>query len=132
MRKTVSIFIVTIILLLCLSGCSTDKSGKTDLTGYDLIAYNLMLEVCKVAKDQTDTFIISGTVTDGDAGGALKVKSGSQISYVIITYENGKAICSNGEEAANYSDEYMKMFTNTTDFDASKVNQALKEYWGID
>lgn len=132
MRKIVSILLVGFMMLLCLSGCATDKNDKADLTGDDLIAYNLMLEVCKVAKDPTDTFIISGTVTDGDAGGALKVKSGSQISYVIITYENGKAICSNGEEAANYSDEYMKMFTNTTDFDAGKVNTALKSHWGIE
>ena len=91
-----------------------------------------MLEVCKVAKDPTDTFIVSGTVTEGDTGGAIKVKSGGKISYVIVTYEDGKAVCSNGEEAANYSDEYMKMFTNTDDFDAAKVNQALKKHWGID
>lgn len=97
-----------------------------------MVAYNLMLEVCKVADDPTETFIISGTVTDSDAGGAIKVKSSGQISYVIVSYENGKAVCSDGREAANYSGEMMEMFTNTDDFNADKVNQALKEHWGVD
>lgn len=132
MKKIFSIIFINVLVILCLFGCSQNGKVESDLTGDDLIAYNLMLEVCKVAKDPTDTFVISGTVTDGDAGGALKVKSGNQINYVIVTYENGKAVCSNGKEAANYSDGYMKMFTNTDDFDPGKVNNALKAHWGID
>lgn len=110
-----------------------NSGSKTDtLTGDDLVAYNLMLEVCKVADDPTETFIISGTVTEGDTGGSIKVRSSGQISYVIVSYENGKAVCSDGREVANYSPAMMEMFTNTDDFDAAKVNQALKEHWGID
>lgn len=129
-RMIASLFIVFFagLAVFCFSACSADEG----LTGNDLIAYNLMLEVCKVAKDPTDTFIISGTVTEGDTGGSIKVKSGGQINYVIVTYENGTAICSNGEEAANYSDLYMRMFTNTDCFDAEKVNQALKNHWSND
>lgn len=48
-----------------------------------------------------------------------------------LSYENGKAVCSDGRESANYSSEMMEMFTNTSDFNAAKVNQALKEHWGI-
>lgn len=132
MKKILNVFLIVIIVLLCLSGCSQSKQEETELSGNDLIAYNLMLEVCKVAKDPSDTFVLGGTVTDGDSGGALKVKSGSQISYVIITYENGKAVCSDGEEAANYSNEYKEMFTKTSDFNISKVNSALKSYWGVE
>ncbi len=118
-------------MLICLFGCSNSEKNEEKLTGNDLIAYNLMLEVCKVAKDPTDTFVISGTVTS-DSSGTLKVKSGNQISYIIIEYEHGKAVCSDGEEAANYSDLYMDMFTNTSDFDTGNVNRALQEHWGID
>lgn len=132
MKRIISIILIGVAMLICLFGCSNNEKAEEKLTGDDLIAYNLMLEVCKVAKDPTDTFVISGTVTSGDTGGALKVKSGNQISYVIITYENGKAVCSDGEEVANYSDEYMKMFTNTSDFDTGNVNRALQKNWGID
>ena len=131
MKRMISTILIGVTVLICLFGCSKNENTEEKLTGDDLIAYNLMLEVCKVAKDPTDTFVISGTVTSGDAGGALKVKSGNQISYVIITYENGKAVCLDGEEAANYSDECMKMFTNTSDFNAGNVNRTLQEHWGI-
>ena len=124
--------LLIITITICGVGCSKEESKTDTLTGDDLVAYNLMLEVCKVADDPTETFIISGTVTDGDAGGAIKVKSSGQISYVIVSYENGKAVCSDGREAANYSAEMMEMFTNTSDFNAAKVNQALKDHWGID
>ncbi len=130
--KKITILLITIVIAFGLAGCSNDEGKKDTLTSGDLVAYNLMLEVCKVADDPTETFIISGTVTDSDAGGAIKVKSSGQISYVIVSYENGKAVCSDGREAANYSAEMMEMFTNTDDFDAAKVNQALKEHWGVD
>jgi hypothetical protein len=128
------IFCVILVLLFNITSCSTPNSGgnSDELIGSDLVAYNLMLEVCKVAKDPTDTFIISGTVSDGDSGGAIMVKSGEQISYVIVSYENGKVVCSDGEEAANYSQEYMDMFCKNDDFDAAKVNQALIDHWGIE
>ncbi len=137
MRRLAFVVICIVLIGFSITSCTPNSltGGNTTedvLSGDDLIAYNLMLEVCKNADDPTNTFILSGTVTSGDTGGAIKVKSGTQIYYVIITYENGKAVCSDGEEAAKYDKKYMDMFNNDDDIDSAQVNQAVKRHWGID
>jgi hypothetical protein len=128
------LFPFLIVLFVLLSGCSSesDNQDNTSLTGKDLVAYNIMLDVCNIADDPTSTYIVSGTVVDGDAGGSIMVKSGNQVSYVLVSYENGKAVCEDGKDVANYSSAYMDMFRATNCFDTNTVNQALKEYWGIE
>lgn len=124
-----SIILFVIISCLFLTACSEDVKKNKDekLTGNDLIAYNMMLEVCYAAKDPTKVKVISGTV--GSTIGAFKVSydNGKSTYNVLITEENGMYTVEKMHDSlvSSYSD----LLYNTDSFSMNKVNKALEKKW---
>ena len=124
MKKVVS-FLLVIVALFTLTACS--KSNEIKLDGDDLEAYNLMLEVCYVAKDPSKVSVISGTVSK-DLG-VLKVSydNGESTYNVLVSKDDGDYVVERLDDSL--AKTYKDMLYETNDFSAKKVNKALSQEW---
>lgn len=125
MKRLLCILLI-IISIFSITGCAGEKKAKA-LTGNDRIAYDMMLEVCYVAKDPTKVKVISGTA--GTDTGVFKVSynEGENTYNVMVLEKNGKYEVQklNDSLVSSYSD----LLYNTDSFSVSKVNKALNEKW---
>lgn len=131
--KNILFVLLFVTLIASVSGCSKETGPEADLSGKDLIAYNLMLEVCSVAKDPYTVQVISGTAVDVDGlgnMGVFVVDVGGVNYNIMVSYEDGEAVCENMlPEAVEYGKDEL---SSTCCFDIEAVNAALNAKWGSD
>ena len=124
MKKRVLLIFLILIQLFITTGCFFNTTSK--LEGNDLIAYNMMLQVCYKANDPAKVSVISGTVTN-DVG-VFKVAYGyNETHNVLVSYKNGTYKVE--EVLDQLVSTYSHLIYNTDDFNAARVNQALQEKW---
>ena len=114
------------VVVLCIFFMKEEK-----LAGNDLEAYNLVMEVCKVAHNPEDISVVSGTVVgEGEeAMGSLTIWDESRVYHVIVYYEDGEAVCMDGEASYDYDGSCRELYEKTDSFHADAVNQELRKYW---
>ena len=124
MRKKFVLASLVILSIFMMTGCGGSAIAK--LQGNDLIAYEMMLEVCYNAKDPAKVSVISGSV--GNTIGVFKVSYGGAKTYnVMVSKENGKYVA---EKLHDYvANMYRDMLYETNDFSIVNVNRALQEKW---
>lgn len=117
-------FLCILLILISFTGCH-DNNAKLD--GKDLIAYNLMLEVCYKANDPSKVQVISGTVASDMGVFKVSYNNGEDIYNILVSEKNGKYVAEklHSQVVSMYSD----LLYATDSFNISKVNKALNKKW---
>lgn len=123
MKKKLLLFLV-LLLTLITTGCI--KNPIESLKGNDLIAYNMMIEICYNADDPREVRVISGSVTDEI--GVFKVSYGGSETYnILVSYKDGNYKVEKLYD--QLAEQYKNLLYETDDFSANRVNRALKAKW---
>lgn len=117
--------LLIVVMLIFVTGCG--KNDEVKLEGNDLDAYNLMLEVCYVAKDPSRVSIISGTVSDDLGIFKVSYNNGESVYNVLVSKENNEYVVEKLDDSLVST--YKDLLYATDDFDVSKVNKALRKKW---
>lgn len=112
-------------MLIFVTGCG--KNDEVKLEGNDLDTYNLMLKVCYVAKDPSKVSIISGTISDDLGIFKVSYNNGESVYNVLVSKENNEYVVEKLDDSLVST--YKDLLYSTDDFDASKVNKALRKKW---
>lgn len=117
--------LLIVVMLIFVTGCG--KNDEVKLEGNDLDTYNLMLEVCYVAKDPSKISIISGTISDDLGIFKVSYNNGESVYNVLVSKENNEYVVEKLDDSLVST--YKDLLYATDDFDASKVNKALRKKW---
>ena len=117
--------LLIVVMLIFVTGCG--KNDEVKLEGNDLDTYNLMLKVCYVAKDPSKVSIISGTISDDLGIFKVSYNNGESVYNVLVSKENNEYVVEKLDDSLVST--YKDLLYSTDDFDASKVNKALRKKW---
>lgn len=128
MKRVVFCLIITMIVVI-VPGCSSKNKEKEELKDNDLTAYNMALEICYKADDPASVKIISGYVATESQIGVFRVSTGNQVYNILVSYEDGEAVCEKLlDEVIDYENT-REMLYSTDNFNIKAVNKKLNEKW---